>query len=64
MLRIIFGDRKDVLYGPTWFKYNYEPSWFKDEFVQAMVREVDHTEYVGDSVFDSPVLGKIPPERL
>lgn len=64
MLRIYFGDCEDVLYGPIWFKYNYDPSWFKDELVQAMVREIDHTEYIDDSVFDSPVLGKIPPERL
>ena len=64
MLRIYFGDCADALYGPTWFKYNYDPSWFKDELVQAMVREIDHTEYIDDSVFDSPVLGKISPERL
>ncbi len=64
MLRLFFGDMKEAAYGPTWFKYNYEPLWFEDELVKAMVREVDHTEYISDSVFDSPVLGKIPPERL
>ena len=64
MLRIYFGDRKDALHGPTWFKYNYDPSWFQDDLVHEMVRTVDRTEYVGGSVFDSPVLGKIPPERL
>ena len=58
MLRIYFGDCEDALYGPIWFKYNYDPSWFKDELVQAVVREIDHTEYIDDSVFDSPVLGK------
>ena len=64
MLRLFFGDMKEAAYGPTWFKYNYESLWFEDELVKAMVREVDHTEYISDSVFDSPVLGKIPPERL
>ena len=64
MLRIFFGDMKDVFYGPTWFKYNYDPSWFNDELVQEMIREVDHTEYVDGCVFNSPVLGMIPPERL
>lgn len=64
MLRIYFGDMKEAAYGPTWFKYNYDPSWFEDGLVQEMIREVDHTEYVGGSVFDSPVLGMIPPERL
>ena len=47
MLRIFFGDMKDVAHGPTWFKYNYDPSWFNDELVREMIREVDHTEYVG-----------------
>ena len=64
MLRIYFGDMKEAAHGPTWFKYNYDPSWFRDELVQEMVREVDHTEYVEGSVFNSPVLGMIPPERL
>ena len=64
MLRIYFGDMKEAAHGPTWFKYNYDPSWFEDELVQEMIREVDHTEYVDGSIFDSPVLGKIPPERL
>ena len=55
---------KEAAYGPMWFKYNYDHSWFGDEFVKEMVREVDHTEYVEGSVFNSPVLGMIPPERL
>lgn len=64
MLRIYFGDMKEAAYGPTWFKYNYDPCWFEDELIKEMIREVDHTEYVTGSVFDSPMLGKIPPERL
>ena len=64
MLRLFFGDMKEAAYGPIWFKYNYDPSWFEDELVKEMVKEVDRTEYIGGSVFDSPVLGMIPPERL
>ena len=63
MLTIYFGD-KEVSYGPTWFKYNYDPFWFQDPFVQRRSVEVDKTVYVQGSVFDSPVLGAIPPERL
>ena len=64
MLKIFFGDMDMVAYGPTWFRYNYDPAWFDDPFVQEMIREVDNTVFVGGSVFESPVLGMIPPERL
>ena len=29
-----------------------------------MIEEIDHTKYVDGYIFDSPVLGPIPPERL
>ncbi|MBR0309096.1 MAG: DUF4869 domain-containing protein [Mogibacterium sp.] len=64
MLKIFFGDMEEAVYGPTWFKYNYEPIWFDDSLVQDMILEVDQTKYVSGSVFESPVLGMIPPERL
>lgn len=64
MLRIIFGDIDEVAYGPRWFKYYYELEWFKDPFVQEMIEEVDQTKYIDGYIFDSPVLGPIPPEKL
>ena len=64
MLRICFGELKEALYGPTWFTYCHDLSWFQDERIQEMVREIDKTEYLGGSVFNSPVLGMIPPEKL
>lgn len=64
MLKIFWGNMKDAAHGPTWFKYSYEPSWFQDKLIQEMVKEIDKTEYQGGSVFNSPVLGMIPPERL
>lgn len=64
MLRIYFGEMDNVAYGPTWFKYSYETAWFEDPFVQQMIKDVDNTTYVAGGVFDSPVLGPIPPERL
>ena len=64
MLSICFGEMENVNYGPTWFKYNYDPEWLKDPFVQAMIEDVDHSKYVDGLVIDSPVLGPIPPERL
>ncbi len=64
MLTIHFGEMPEVKYGPTWFKYNYNPEWLKDPFVQQMILGVDNSRYVDGLVIDSPVLGPIPPERL
>ncbi len=64
MLHIIYGNMEKVAYGPRWFKHSYELAWFQDPFVQEMIAEVDNTRYVEGYIFDSPVLGPIPPERL
>ncbi len=64
MLHIRFGDMEKVNYGPSWFKFNYDPKWLEDSFVQKMIEDVDKTKYMGGLVFDSPVLGPIPPEKL
>ncbi|MBR6223250.1 MAG: DUF4869 domain-containing protein [Lachnospiraceae bacterium] len=64
MLTIIFGDSDNIEYGPSWFKYNYDPLWLKDPFVQEMILGVDKSRYIDGLVIDSPVLGPIPPERL
>ena len=55
---------KDVAYGPSWFKYSYDLSWFKDPLVLAMLYDIDKTIYKEGCVFDSPILGPIPPEKL
>ena len=64
MLKVYYGTLDEALYGPAWFLNNYEQSWFEDPFVQAMVADVDKTEYKEGEVFESSVLGAIPPERL
>ena len=64
MLKIYFGEMKDVNYGPFWFKNNYAPDWFKDAFVQNMILGVDKSKYVDGLVIESPVFGAIPPEKL
>ncbi len=64
MLTIYFGDMEQANYGPTWFKYNYEPEWLEDPFVQAMIEGVDKSRYIAGLVIESPVFGPIPPERL
>ena len=64
MLKIFYGEMKDVAYGPSWFKYGYELSWFNDPFVCEMLLDVDKTTYKTGGVFNSQTLGAIPPEKL
>lgn len=64
MLRIIYGDTPDVSYGPSWFKYSYDLTWFKEAFIQEMIKDIDNTDYKGGEILNSQVLGPIPPEKL
>lgn len=64
MLKIYFGDMDEANYGPTWFQFNYDPEWLRDDLVQKMIEDIDHSRYVDGLVIDSPVLGPIPPEKL
>lgn len=64
MLSIYFGDKPEAAYGPTWFRFNYDPAWFQDPFVEEMMNDIDHSSYRGGDLIESDVLGPIPPERL
>lgn len=64
MLTIHFGEMENVNYGPSWFKYNYEPEWLEDTLVQEMILDVDKSKYIGGLVIESPVFGPISPDRL
>ena len=64
MLSIYFGDKENVIHGPSWFRFNYRPEWFEDAFVQEMLKDIDKSEFVGGELIQSDVLGPIPPERL
>ena len=65
MLSIIYGEMKEpAAYGPSWFKYGYDPIWFEDPFVQDMMLDIDKSAYRSGLVIESPILGQIPPEKL
>ncbi|MBO6127642.1 MAG: DUF4869 domain-containing protein [Pseudobutyrivibrio sp.] len=64
MLSIYFGEKDNVMHGPSWFKFNYNPEWFKDDLVQQMIEDIDKSKVVSDQLIQSEVLGPIPPERL
>ena len=48
----------------VYFKNVYEDAWIVDPFNMEMIRDVDDSTVLASGVIDSPVFGKIPPERL
>lgn len=65
MLNIYFGDMPEAVYNTSvYFKNDYEDAWIVDDFVKEMIRDIDKSEVISEGVIDSPVLGKIPPEKL
>lgn len=38
--------------------------WFNDPLVEQIVLDIDKTRHIKDYIFDSPVLGAIPPQML
>lgn len=46
------------------FDTGHRKEWFNDPLVEEIVRDVDKTIHVRDSVFESPVLGTISPHYL
>ncbi len=64
MLRVCFGEYKDALYGPSWFKYNYEQEWLAEDFVKRMIYDIDKSLYISGEYIESDVLGPISPRDL
>ena len=64
MLSIFFGEKEDVIYGPSWFRFNYIEEWFEDPFISKMMEDIDKSHYKGGQLIVSDLLGPIPPERL
>ncbi|MCI7600391.1 MAG: DUF4869 domain-containing protein [Megasphaera sp.] len=60
-----FGDMKNAIFNTAvFFKNVYEDQWITDDFDKQMIQDVDKSIVLDNGVIDSPVLGKIPPERL
>lgn len=65
MLHVYFGDMPEAIFNTAvYFKNVYEDAWIVDAFNQSMIQDVDQSTVLDSGVIDSPVLGKIPPERL
>jgi hypothetical protein len=65
MLKIFFGDMPKAIFNTeVYFKNVYADEWITDAFDREMIRDVDKSIVLDSGVIDSPVMGKIPPERL
>ena len=65
MLKIFYGDMQDSIYNTSvYFKNMYEEEWITEPEVIKMIRDIDQSDVLGNSVIDSPVMGKIAPTSL
>ena len=65
MLRIWFGDRKDVIMNSSvYFRNTYKDAWITDEFAKKVIKDIDKSEVIDAQNIQSPVLGGISPEKL
>lgn len=65
LLHVYFGNMKEAVFNTAvFFKNVYENQWITDDFDKQMIQDVDKSIVLDSGGIDSPVLGKIPPERL
>lgn len=65
VLHVFYGDMPGAIFNTAvFFKNSYDDDWIVDDFSKRMIADVDKSEVLGTGVIDSPVLGKIAPERL
>lgn len=65
MLSIIYGDVDNSIYNTNvYFKNSYESEWLESELAKRMIKDVDDSDVLSGECINSPVLGRIPPERL
>ena len=65
LLNIYYGDMPEAVFNTeVFFKNSYADEWIVDDFSKQMIADVDKSCVLGTGVIDSPVLGKIAPERL
>lgn len=65
MLKIwYYGGVEYMKDAPAYFDNVYEDEWIEDEFVKAMIADVDHSEVVSAHVIESPVFGAITPKEI
>ena len=65
MLNVYFGDMPGAIYNTAvYFKNTYRDSWITNPLSVQMIKDVDKSDAVSESVIESPVLGSITPLAL
>lgn len=65
MLKIwYYSGVKYIEDAPSYFDNVYEDEWIEDEFVKAMIQDVDHSKVISAHIIESPILGAITPKEL
>lgn len=65
MLNVYFGEMPDAIYNTAvYFKNTYRDSWITNPLSVQMVKDVDKSDVVSESVIESPMLGSITPLAL
>lgn len=65
MLNVYFGDMPGAIFNTAvYFKNTYRDSWVTNPLSVQMIKDVDKSDVVSESVIESPVLGSITPLAL
>lgn len=65
MLNVYFGDMPGAIFNTAvYFKNTYRDSWITNPLSVQMIKDVDKSDVVSESVIESPVLGSITPLSL
>ncbi len=65
MLNVYFGDMPGAIFNTAvYFKNTYRDSWITNPLSVQMIKDVDKSDVVSESVIESPMLGSITPLAL
>lgn len=65
MLNVYFGDMPGAIFNTAvYFKNTYRDPWITNPLSVQMIKDVDKSDVVSESVIESPVLGSITPLAL
>jgi len=65
MLSIVYGHLPEAIYNTaSYFSNTFQKTWLDDAFVRKMIKQVDHSEVIGDYLIKSRALGMISPAQL
>ena len=64
-MNVYFGDMPGAIFNTAvYFKNTYRDSWITNPLSVQMIKDVDKSDVVSESVIESPVLGSITPLAL